>query len=171
MVITINSKPKSKWPILCQILGSLWCSPVSSASHGMKGNLKEVYQCWIVEIIVGVTNIVMGFVFLSLGLSNSLDLMFQGPFWLGSAMLVGTCIFGAKFPYSCLLIITMILKVIFRGLDFMVVVLSVFQLCVTISFCVWTGKALFKKDEDAKPVEDPEPHKLLIEDITADPEC
>uniref|UniRef100_A0A672JZG3 Uncharacterized LOC107592132 n=1 Tax=Sinocyclocheilus grahami TaxID=75366 RepID=A0A672JZG3_SINGR len=36
------------------------------------------------------------------------------------------------------------------GLDIMMVVLSVLQLCVTISFCVLTGKALRKKDEDAK---------------------
>lgn len=32
----------------------------------------------------------------------------------------------------------------------MIVVLTVIQLCVTISFCVWTGEALCKNDEDAK---------------------
>ncbi|XP_042629107.1 uncharacterized protein tmem176l.3a [Cyprinus carpio] len=53
------------------------------------------------------------------------------------------------------------------GLDIMMIVLSVLQLCVTISFCVLTGKALCKKDEDAKSVEDPELHKPLLEDDTA----
>ncbi|XP_026083999.1 uncharacterized protein LOC113059668 isoform X2 [Carassius auratus] len=52
-------------------------------------------------------------------------------------------------------------------LDIMMIVLSVLQLCVTISFCVLTGKALCKNDEDAKSVEDPELHKLLLEDDTA----
>ncbi len=32
----------------------------------------------------------------------------------------------------------------------MMIVLSVLQICVTISFCVLTGKALHKKDEDVK---------------------
>uniref|UniRef100_A0A672S618 Uncharacterized protein n=1 Tax=Sinocyclocheilus grahami TaxID=75366 RepID=A0A672S618_SINGR len=50
---------------------------------------------------------------------------------------------------------------IFRGLDIMMIVLSVLQLCVTISFCVLTGKALCKKDED-----DSELHKPLLEDDT-----
>ncbi len=39
---------------------------------------------------------------------------------------------------------------ILGGLDIMMIVLSVLQLCVTISFCVLTGKALCKKDEDVK---------------------
>ncbi len=41
-------------------------------------------------------------------------------------------------------------QIIFRGLDIMMIVLSVLQICVTISFCVLTGKALHKKDEDVK---------------------
>ncbi|XP_052434594.1 uncharacterized protein tmem176l.1 isoform X6 [Carassius gibelio] len=56
---------------------------------------------------------------------------------------------------------------ILRGLDVMMIALSVLQLCVNISFCVVTGKALCKKDEDVKSVEDPELHKPLLEDATA----
>ncbi|XP_048067520.1 uncharacterized protein LOC125280821 [Megalobrama amblycephala] len=58
-------------------------------------------------------------------------------------------------------------QIIIGGLDIMMIVLSVLQLCVTISFCVLTGKALCKKDEDTKVVEDPELHKPLLEDDTA----
>ncbi|KAL0171354.1 hypothetical protein M9458_031665 [Cirrhinus mrigala] len=60
---------------------------------------------------------------------------------------------------------------ILGGLDIMMIVLSVLLLCVTISFCVLTGKALCKKDDDAKSVEDPELHKPLMEDATAGPAC
>ncbi|XP_056100587.1 uncharacterized protein tmem176l.3a [Rhinichthys klamathensis goyatoka] len=60
-------------------------------------------------------------------------------------------------------------QIIVGGLDIMMIVLSVLQLFVTISFCVLTGKTLCKKDEDAKSVEDPELHKPLLEDATVTP--
>ncbi|XP_077077696.1 uncharacterized protein tmem176l.3a [Siphateles boraxobius] len=60
-------------------------------------------------------------------------------------------------------------QMIIRGLDIMMIVLSVLQLCVNISFCVLTGKALCKKDEDAKSVEDPELHKPLLGDAAVAP--
>ncbi|XP_016341328.1 uncharacterized protein LOC107688223 [Sinocyclocheilus anshuiensis] len=62
-------------------------------------------------------------------------------------------------------------QMILGGLDIMMIALSVLQLCVTISFCVLTGKALCKKDEDVKSVEDPELHKPLLEDDTPGPAC
>ncbi|XP_052434590.1 uncharacterized protein tmem176l.1 isoform X2 [Carassius gibelio] len=58
-------------------------------------------------------------------------------------------------------------QMILGGLDVMMIVLAVLQLCVTISFCVVTGRDLCKKDEDVKSVEDPELHKPLLEDATA----
>ncbi|XP_051720777.1 transmembrane protein 176l.4 [Ctenopharyngodon idella] len=42
-VITITSNPKSKWPVLCQILGFLCNSPGCFAPQHMKGNLKDVH--------------------------------------------------------------------------------------------------------------------------------
>ncbi|XP_067253099.1 uncharacterized protein [Chanodichthys erythropterus] len=57
---------------------------------------------------------------------------------------------------------------LYRGLN--QIMLSLLQLFVTISFCVLTGKALCKKDEDAKVVEDPELHKPLLEDDSAAPD-
>ncbi|XP_052434592.1 uncharacterized protein tmem176l.1 isoform X4 [Carassius gibelio] len=234
-VITVTSNPKSKWPVLCQILGSLCYSPVCSVSQGMKGKLKDVHTALgTVQMIIGVLNIVAGILLKCLGSWFVMERIGQGPFWLGSLFLVVgiVCILTAKFPSSCLLTIGILLnavgaalaitavvlysvdlandhsyedcetrnyyssrydgnpyketpspgddrrkemclyyknlqEIFFRGLDIMMIVLAVLQLCVTISFCVVTGKALCKKDEDVKSVEDPELHKPLLEDVTA----
>ncbi|XDV40861.1 hypothetical protein PO909_009860 [Leuciscus waleckii] len=244
-VITVSSNPKSKWPVLCQILRLLCCSPVCFVSQNMKGKLTNIHTALgIVQMIVGVLNIVVGIMFVCLGLYWSMYIMANGPFWLGSMFFVAgiVCILAAKFPSSCLLVIGMILNVVcaalaitgvalysvdlatdrsgynynscpesynsysgysdynsydryhtpsleerrmaeaclyyknliemaFRGLDIMMIVLSVLQLCVNISFCVLTGKALCKKDEDAESVEDPEIHKPLLEDAAVAPAC
>ncbi|XP_059364461.1 uncharacterized protein LOC132103397 [Carassius carassius] len=238
-VITVTSNPKSRWPLLCQIVGFLCYSPVCSVSQDIKkGQLKVVHTSFgIVQMLIGVLNIVVGIVFTCVGLYYNMYRMAQGPYWLGSVFLVAgiVCILAARFPNFCLVIIGMVLQIvsaalaitavvlysvdlanhhteycetynsyyssydygygyghgyrtpspeisrrndiclqyrnliemIFRGLDIMMIVLSVLQLCVTISFCVLTGKALCKNDEDAKSVEDPELHKPLVEDDTA----
>ncbi|KAG1926596.1 transmembrane protein 176A [Pimephales promelas] len=243
-VITVSSNPKSKWPVLCQILRLLCCSPVCSVSQNMKGMLTNIHTALgIVQMIVGVLNIVVGIIFVCVGLYWNMAIMAMGPFWLGSMFFVGgiVCILAGKFPSSCLLVIGMILNIVcaalaitgvalysvdftnnhagyyyesscpelynsysdysgyssyeryrtptpeersrtetclyyknliemaFRGVDIMMIVLSVLQLCVNISFCVLTGKALRKKDEDAKSVEDPELHKPLLEDAAVAP--
>ncbi|KAF4102791.1 transmembrane protein 176A-like isoform X1 [Onychostoma macrolepis] len=235
-VITVTSNPKSKWPVLCQILGFLCDTPSCSVSQGMKGKLKDVHTAFgIVQMIIGVLNIVVGIVFTSLGSWFIMYRTANGPFWIGSVFLVVgiMCVLTVKFPTSCLLTTGIVLnlvsaglaiaavvlysvdlandhtneycvsrsyyysrydsygydnktpspedsrrtemclyykninEIIFRGLDIMMIVLSVLQLCVTISFSVLTGKALHKEDEDVKSVEDPELHKPLLEDATA----
>ncbi|XP_051575416.1 transmembrane protein 176A-like [Myxocyprinus asiaticus] len=229
-VLTISSNPKSKWPLLCQILGVLCYSPVYSVSRDMTGKLKNTQTALgIVQIIVGVINIVVGIFLASVWIFN--DLMdTKAPIWIGSVfLLVGImCVLAAKFPSSCLLVIAMILNIfsaalaitavvlcsvdlamgsnqyceyysdfsyhetpspeqrkdtemclyyknlnqmILGGLDIMLIVFAVLQLCVTISFCVLTGKALCKKGGDAKSVEDPQIHKPLLEEVTASPAC
>uniref|UniRef100_A0A8C2JI08 Transmembrane protein 176l.1 n=1 Tax=Cyprinus carpio TaxID=7962 RepID=A0A8C2JI08_CYPCA len=241
-VITVTSNPKSKWPVLCQILGFLCCSPVSSLSHDMKGKLKDVHTAFgILQMITGVLNIAVGIMYTCLGSWFILYRIALGPFWIGSVFLVVgiMCILTANFPTSCLLTTGIFLnlvsaalaitagvlysvdlsydhtfenceshsyyysrydgydydygnktpspedsrrkemclyyksliEMILGGLDIMMIVLSVLQLCVTISFCVLTGKALRKKDEDVKLVEDPELHKPLLEDVTAGAAC
>ncbi|XP_048009877.1 transmembrane protein 176A-like [Megalobrama amblycephala] len=241
-VITVTPNTKSKWPVLCQILRLLCCSPLCSVSQDMKGKLSNSHiALGVVQMIVGILNIVVGIVFTCLGLYWNMYMMAMGPFWLGSLFLVAgiVCILAAKFPSSCLLVIGMIVNVVsaalaitavalysvdlanshngyyydyscdqsynsysgysrydydryrtpspeenmrmetclyyknltemvFRGLDIMMIVLAVLQLCVTISFCVLTGKALCKKDEDAK---DPELYKQLLEDAISVPAC
>ncbi|XP_043117654.1 membrane-spanning 4-domains subfamily A member 4A-like [Puntigrus tetrazona] len=220
-VISVTSNPKSKWPVLCQILGFLCYSPVCSVSQGMKGKLKDVHTAFgVVHMIIGVLNIVVGIVFISLGFYLNVYTMANVPFWIGSvSIVIGiVCILMAKFPSSCLLRNGIILnivsaafftitavvlytvdmanmhtryscenynvyaygpegnrrrelcldyrnvtKMVLRGLDIMMIVLSVLQICVSISFCVLTGKALCKKEEDEKSVEDPELDKPLLE--------
>ncbi|XP_067253127.1 transmembrane protein 176A-like [Chanodichthys erythropterus] len=238
-VITVTPNTKSKWPVLCQILRLLCCSPVCSVSQDMKEKLTNTHiALGVVQMFIGILNIVVGIVFTCLGLYWNMYMMAMGPFWLGSVFLVAgiVCILAAKFPSSCLLVIGIIVNVVsaalaitavalysvdlgnshtgyyydyscdqsynsysgydydryrtpsleenmrmetclyyknltemvFRGLEIMMIVLSVLQLFVTISFCVLTGKALCKKDEDAK---DPELYKQLLEDAISIPAC
>ncbi|XP_058604153.1 uncharacterized protein LOC131522578 isoform X1 [Onychostoma macrolepis] len=230
-IITITSNPKSKWPVLCEILGFLCYSPSCFVSQGMKGKLKDIHTALgIVQMLIGVLNIAVGIVFTCVGLHYDMYSIAQGSFWLGSVFLLSgiVCILAAKFPTSSLLIMGMILngvnfalavvtvvvysvalandhneyrgicnyyspydygtpspkeigikeiclsyknEIIFRGLEIMMIVLSVLQICVTISFCVLTREVLFKKVEDVKSVEDPELHKPLLEDATAAAAC
>ncbi|KAA0702749.1 hypothetical protein E1301_Tti024134 [Triplophysa tibetana] len=72
--------------------------------------------------------------------------MGSAPFWFGGLWILG-------------------------GLDIMMIVLAVLQLCVTISFCVLTLNALCKKSGAAKSVEDPQLYKPLLEDAAANPAC
>uniref|UniRef100_A0A8C2GBQ7 Uncharacterized LOC109105069 n=1 Tax=Cyprinus carpio TaxID=7962 RepID=A0A8C2GBQ7_CYPCA len=304
MVITVASNPKSRWPVLCQILGSLCYGPVCFASQEMEEKLTDTQRViGIVQIVVAVMNLVLGcfgiiFFFvttsansivlsvlqlcvaisfcvltikslckkggsaklventtsesrsgksqysLPFGHSCSMTLAlnqdledkltdthtalgtvqimvgvmnitvgffgFVFAYWIGSVFLVVgiMCVLAVMFPAPRLLVITVALNVVsaalaitaavlysidlamgsslscyrehyyyssnndwpahkksnfescfyyknlsqmmLGGLDIMMIVLSVLQLCVTISFCVLTGKALCKKDEDAK---------------------
>uniref|UniRef100_A0A8C2JJ55 Transmembrane protein 176l.1 n=1 Tax=Cyprinus carpio TaxID=7962 RepID=A0A8C2JJ55_CYPCA len=229
-VITIASDPKSKCPVLCQVLSFLCCSPVCSVSQSMKKQLTNIHTALgTMQIIVGVINIVFGIL---LKIPEMWTYVTDSVFWIGGVVLVIgiVTVLAAKFPSPVLLVITVILnivsaalaitavvlcsvdlatgnqqhcgssfyssyddaatpspeqmrrteicmqykylnKMILGGLDIMMIVLSVLQLCVTISFCVLTGKALRKKDEDVKLVEDPELHKPLLEDVTAGAAC
>ncbi|XP_016429715.1 uncharacterized protein LOC107756903 [Sinocyclocheilus rhinocerous] len=231
-VITIASDPKSKWPVLCQVLSFLCCSPVCSVSQNMKKKLTNIHTALgTMQIIVGVINIVFGILLKSSRIWNNITES-GVVFWIGGVVLVIgiVTVLAAKFPSPFLLVITVILnvvsaalaitaavlysvdlatgnglycdtsyyssnsyavtpspeqtrrteicvkykylnKMILGGLDIMMIALSVLQLCVTISFCVLTGKALCKKDEDVKSVEDPELHKPLLEDDTPGPAC
>ncbi|XP_051577801.1 uncharacterized protein LOC127454544 [Myxocyprinus asiaticus] len=228
-VLTVTSNPKSKWPLLCQILGTLCYSPVysvvCSVSQDMKGKLSSQTALGIVQIIVGVINLVVGILFATFGLEYYI-MMFRGPFWLGGMFLAFgiVCILATKFPCPCLLVIAVILNIvsaalaitavvlysvdlasdhwlqcgpyfssdyrnppspqmqetclhylqhsliIIKGLDIMMIVFSVLQICMTVSFCILTGKALRKKSGGAKSVEDAQIHNPLLEEAIANPE-
>lgn len=222
-VITVTSNPKSKWPILCQILGTLCYTPVYSVSQAVKEKLKSVYTALgTMQIIYGVLCIVLGVLIDRLWQWNNLTGC-DAVFWFGGTAIVFgiVTILAAWFPSSCLLAFTLLLnvvsgalaittvvlcsidlvrgnylycndyydystpspeqrsdretcmkymetnKMITGGLDIMIMVLSVLQLCVTISFCVLTGKVLCTKTEDAEMVKDPELNKPLLEDAIA----
>ncbi|ROL41440.1 hypothetical protein DPX16_6838 [Anabarilius grahami] len=184
-VITVTSNPNSKWPVLCQILGSLFCSdsPVCSVSEDSEEtDTKRAFG--LVEdktsesrsdsspfghscnttltvsqlVILVILNIV------SAALAVLAFVLFSAELALGwhhysSDNDFAKCVQeGKTSTETCL----------YRGLN--QIMLSVLQLCVTISFCVLTGKVLWKKDEDAKAVEDPELHKPLLEEDSAAPD-
>ncbi|XP_009290937.1 uncharacterized protein tmem176l.3a [Danio rerio] len=331
MIITVSSNPKSKWPMLCQILGSLCYGPVCFVPEDMRETLSSTQRVFgIVQIIFAILNLMLGcfgliFSFKSCDLfysSNtfggqcndvrvlfilqlivaisfcamtakswckratpaklvedtksetqrvgictqsysyfkSCNMTFAGTqdlkdkltgthkalgivqivvgvmnitvgfFGFGSSFLIGgvflvigiMCVLAVKFPSQRLLVILVFLnivsaamaisavvlysldlamgnnfscyenygyyspnngfrgnsfdnclyyrnlsKIILGGLDIMMIMLSVLQLCVTISFCVLTGKVLCNKSEDGEILEDPELKKGLLEDAIA----
>ncbi|XP_065154934.1 uncharacterized protein [Paramisgurnus dabryanus] len=205
-VITLNTNPQTKWPILCQILGTLCYSPVCSVAHDMKGKLtKSLIALGIVQMIVGIINIAMGTFLVSMYWNHSIIRDLQAPYWLGGMFLaVGiVCILAAKFSSPCVLVIAVILNIVSAALaitavvlhsvelatrdpeqrkqlelclydryrsqvpyvNIMMIVLAVLQLCVTISVCVVTLKALCKKSS-AQSVEDPQLYKPFVKDAT-----
>uniref|UniRef100_A0A673N906 Uncharacterized protein n=1 Tax=Sinocyclocheilus rhinocerous TaxID=307959 RepID=A0A673N906_9TELE len=191
MVITVTSNPKSKWPALCQILSSLCYGPVCFASEDMKEKLTDTLR--VIGIMVGVMNITMGCfgfifsfwiggVFLVVGITCVLAVKFSRPKLVVILNVVSAALaITAAVLYSMDLAMGSSLSCYReyyyyssnndwltqkKRLDIMMIALSVLQLCVTISFCVLTGEALCKKDED-----DPELHKPLLEDDTPGPAC
>ncbi|XP_056617754.1 uncharacterized protein LOC130432433 [Triplophysa dalaica] len=231
-VFTVATNPKSKWPLLCQILGTICYSPVCSIAQHIKGGLTNTLTAFaVIQMIVGVLNLVLGIILIIFPVVTFVLEMSSAPFWLGGVFLaIGiVSIFAAKFPSPCLLFVAVILNIvsfglaitavtfhsvdlvvgsyqrcddyyyssyesgtpspeqkmdtekclyfkhlnqlILGGLDIMMIVLAVLQICVTISFCVLTLNALCKKSGAAKSVEDPQPYEPLLEDAAADPAC
>ncbi|XP_017308278.1 uncharacterized protein tmem176l.1 [Ictalurus punctatus] len=240
-VYTVQSNPKSKWPLLCQILGTMCYSPVCSVSL----RLKQQIGCALtalatIQIMVGIMNLGFGI------LSTAIGDLGLAPFWLGGMFIaVGImCILAEKFPSPCLVVLTVVMNIVssalaitaivlysvdlaqiryiygcelpkrepddryywttaspskkaqldelfeiklenYRrceqnkhliqticgGLDIMMIVLAVLQLCVTISWCVLNTKALCKNNADGQDMEDPELCKPLMEPETPNPEC
>ncbi|KAF4076089.1 hypothetical protein AMELA_G00226620 [Ameiurus melas] len=243
-VYTVHSNPKSKWPLICQILGTMCYSPVCSVSP----RLKQQIGCALtalatIQIMVGITN--LGFGTLSIAVYG-MSYLGGDPFWLGGMFIAAgiMCILAEKFPSPCLVVLTVVmnivsgalaitaivlysvdlaqrwyfqecdlpkrqqddlyqwttaspskkaqmdelfeirlenyrgceqsthlLKTICRGLDIMMIVLAVLQLCVTISWCVLNIKALCRKKADGQDMEDPELRKPLMEQETPNPVC
>lgn len=58
-VITITSNPKSKCPGLCQILVSLFCSPVCFVSEDMKEKLTDTQRTFGVSEKLALTEILI----------------------------------------------------------------------------------------------------------------
>uniref|UniRef100_A0A8C2GI91 Transmembrane protein 176l.3b n=1 Tax=Cyprinus carpio TaxID=7962 RepID=A0A8C2GI91_CYPCA len=111
-VITIISNPKSKWPILCQILGSLCHSPVCAVSQQVKAKMMGIYMALgIMQIIVGLLNLMTGILFISSGIHDYI-MMCNAPFWLGGVFLVVgvVSIVAAWFPTYFLLLVTVVLN-------------------------------------------------------------
>uniref|UniRef100_A0AAR2KZT8 Transmembrane protein 176l.2 n=1 Tax=Pygocentrus nattereri TaxID=42514 RepID=A0AAR2KZT8_PYGNA len=226
-VFTVTSNPKSKWPLLCQLLGTLCYSPVCSVSQSLKQKMGRTHTVLgTLQILVGLMNVGFGCIFRNVGSFSSP--LWNGCFWLGAVFIVAgiVCILAEKFPSSCLLSLMglvnlvsaalaitatvfysidlvqlpgrynckqrgyshgygygyeyttpsqmkdlmencehnqHIFKMVYGGLDILLIVLAVLQLCVTVSSCVLILKTLCKKKKGDE-MEDPELRQPLVEE-------
>ncbi|KAA0723771.1 hypothetical protein E1301_Tti003114 [Triplophysa tibetana] len=88
IVITITSNPKSKWPILCQILGGPCVSPICLLPKKVNKEMMSIAtSLGIVQVIVGILNIVAGILFMNWGINDHI-MKWNTPFWLGGVFLI-----------------------------------------------------------------------------------
>ncbi|XP_060756380.1 uncharacterized protein tmem176l.1 [Neoarius graeffei] len=232
-VYSVTSNHKSKWPLICQILGTMCYSPVCSVSRRLKQQLGcALTALATIQIMVGIIN--MGFGAFDAAMRNPSELS-PAPLWLGGVMsAVGImCILAERFPSPCLIVLTVVMNITSAALAITAIVLyslelgrnyyywceppkseqhlyswttqstlkrdeifekkrenyriceesrklvqllrqsmvgilivfAVLQLCVTISWCVLSLKALCKKEANRQDMEDPELLKPLMEEV------
>ncbi|XP_066540094.1 uncharacterized protein [Hoplias malabaricus] len=238
-VLTVTSDPKSKCPLMCQILGTLCCSPFCSVSQTLKQKLGNIYTALgTAQIFYGLMNLAVGAVY---NLIRIYGVLYDGAFWLGGVFIaIGIiCVVTKRFFSQCLVTMMLLLnlasaalsitavvlyameiydipysyyyncdwfndrygygygygygfypttapsdlkqkvmenceddmyrqKVLRGGMDIMMIFFGVILLCLTISSCVLSLKALCKKKGDKM---DPEIYKPLVEEDLSSPEC
>ncbi|XP_048042227.1 uncharacterized protein LOC125265791 [Megalobrama amblycephala] len=191
-VITFSSNSNSKWPILCQILGTLCNSPLCAVSQHMKAKMTGVHTALGIEqILVGILYIVAESVFVRF---TSNKVIVDAPFWFGGVFIVVGIVSvpAAQFPstfhllgavvlnifstflaviglalHSCDLSVVLDSKEMIReAMDVIMMICSALQIGLTLSFAVLTVK-LF----DTNSVEDPHIYKPLKEDVTVSHVC
>uniref|UniRef100_A0A3B1JUB3 Transmembrane protein 176B n=1 Tax=Astyanax mexicanus TaxID=7994 RepID=A0A3B1JUB3_ASTMX len=102
-VLTVTSNPKSRCPLLCQILGTLCCSPFYFVSGGLKQQLGSSHTLLgTLQIMVGVITMGFGGIVRSVGWSWWL---YDGCFWIGAVFIAAgiVCILVKRFPSPCLI--------------------------------------------------------------------
>lgn len=238
-VFTVTPNPKSRCPLLCQLLGTLCCSASCTVSGIMKQELSSSHTViGALQILVGVMNLGFGGFIRGLYMYSVLwDFCFGlGAVYIAAGIL---CILVAKFPSQCLIGFSVLLNVVniamaitatvfysmdlsellrfttceitrdsydygygyrypyyttttvpttmndrlencesykymlmimYGGLDIMMILLGILELCLTISSCVLSLKSLCKKNE-AEETEDPELQKPLLEEVISSPAC
>ncbi|XP_066537654.1 transmembrane protein 176A-like [Hoplias malabaricus] len=225
-VLTVTSDPKSKCPLICQILGTLCCGSFCSVSQTLKQKLGNIYTALgTAQIFYGLMNLAVGAVYTIIYIYG---VLYSCGFWLGGVFIaIGIiCVVAKRFFSQCLVTMMLLLnlasaalsitavvlyaidfnfmyyyfygcswindqyrygpsdlkmkmmencedimyrqKVLRRGMDIMMIFLGVILLCLTISSCVLSLKALCKKKGDKM---DPEIHKPLVEEDLSSPEC
>ncbi|TSK20113.1 Membrane-spanning 4-domains subfamily A member 12 [Bagarius yarrelli] len=115
-VFTVYSNQKSKWPLLCQILGTMCYSPVCSVSSRLKQQLSSALTALAaIQIMVGIMNLGIGS--LTLAIYNISDL-YATPLWLGGVIIaIGImCILAEKFPSPCLVVLTVLMNIVSSAL-------------------------------------------------------
>ncbi|KAJ3597628.1 hypothetical protein NHX12_001146 [Muraenolepis orangiensis] len=144
-VLTLNSDTGSACPPLCQILKALCYSPVCcSVSQKLRSIMGTSHSALgTLEVMVGLMNLGLGAI-----LSGNWSRMDTGfPYWLGTLFILFgiLCILSEKFPSPCLMVV--------GGVNVVLIILSVLQLCVSIS-CVVLGiravRKSFKKENQVQ---------------------
>ncbi|KAA0702707.1 hypothetical protein E1301_Tti024135 [Triplophysa tibetana] len=188
-VISVTTNPKSKWPLLCQILGTLCYSPVCSVAQkpkrkltntqtalgflavGIVCNLAAKFPSPCLLVITVILNIVSAGLAIAAVVLYSMDVAVGSYLWCNDNDYYSTPSPEQRRNTEACQYYKHLNQMILGGLDIMMIALAVLQLCVTISFCVVTLKALCEKSGAAKSVEDPQLYKPLLEDAAADPPC
>ncbi|XP_030637305.1 transmembrane protein 176B [Chanos chanos] len=111
-VLTVSSNPGSKWPIICQILGTMCYSPVCSVSEGLKKQFRGPHKALAtVQIMVGLINIAFGGLYQS---TDTFDFLTGAPFWMGGVFVAAGImyIFVDRFPSPCLVFLNLIINLV-----------------------------------------------------------
>ncbi|XP_062394798.1 B-lymphocyte antigen CD20-like [Sardina pilchardus] len=126
-VVTMTSNnPKSTWPLLCQILGTLCYSPACSVSHKLRGLLGATQSALgTAQIMIGLLNIAIGSIMHAQFWYYSPLTDTGAPFWLGAMfILFGVmCILAEKCPSACLVVITGLMNFVSAVFAFTAIVL------------------------------------------------
>nr|XP_006641907.1 PREDICTED: membrane-spanning 4-domains subfamily A member 5-like [Lepisosteus oculatus] len=122
-VFTLTSDTSSNWPLVCQLLRQLCCSPVCVVSHQLKQLFTGTQTALgTMQIIVGLFNIAFGVILrrTSYFIKNS-----DAPFWLGGLFIAAgvMCILGEMFPSPCLVFLTICMNLVSSGLGLTAIVL------------------------------------------------
>uniref|UniRef100_A0A3Q2T7Y1 Membrane-spanning 4-domains subfamily A member 8 n=1 Tax=Fundulus heteroclitus TaxID=8078 RepID=A0A3Q2T7Y1_FUNHE len=187
-VFTMISDPDSRWPPLCQILRSLCYGPVCCSMSQQLRNIQRASQS-----VHGAMHIIIGL--LHIGLGTILLLSYSGywflydtyfPVWLGSLFICSTAyMWGNLYLWyfcdqsdyylsymrtaGCLEGNSLALMLL-KGIVGALIVLSVVELCVSISSAGLWIKALRRTSkEQNKTSDDPEYYKPLLEEVTTGP--
>ncbi|XP_066577305.1 membrane-spanning 4-domains subfamily A member 4D [Amia ocellicauda] len=103
VVFSVTSDPTSNWPVLCQLLGSLCCSPFCLVSRSLRRFYSGTQaSLGTVQIMVGLINIGLGVIL------QQFDYYESHPFWLGGMFIAAgvMCVFADRFPNPCLVSLT-----------------------------------------------------------------
>ncbi|XP_066501078.1 uncharacterized protein [Hoplias malabaricus] len=113
-VFTVTSDPKSRCPLICQLLGTMCCCPVCSVSQNLKKQLGNINTALgAVQILFGLMNVAVGCIYQPLETE-----IWSEPFWLGAVFIAAgiTCIFTDRFPSPCLVIYMVLLNLVSSAL-------------------------------------------------------
>uniref|UniRef100_A0A669ESG2 Uncharacterized protein n=1 Tax=Oreochromis niloticus TaxID=8128 RepID=A0A669ESG2_ORENI len=194
-ILTLTSDPNSPWPPLCQILKNLCCSPVCCKVSQHLRRLKRPSEIVLgtLQIMIGLLNVVLGSILISQH-DESWTMSYTGyPCWMGGLVIINVILnlTGVAFAIAAIVLYSIsvsniywseiceecyggetviMVSMLYRSIIAVLIVLSVLELCVTISSVVLGIKSLKSKEKgQTKSTDDPELYKPLLEEDTTEP--